>query len=528
VHAEAPATNSPRLFRLDEVKQHGKSAERIWVTRGTEVFDITDWIAAHPGGPVILNAAGGSIDAYWDIFSIHKKQDVYDVLREYCIGEIDPCDLVDGKIGDEGIQDPFENDPVRDSSLIQHTAKPCNAETPSSSLKDFITPNETFYVRNHFWVPRSDEKSHVLTVELPDGTEKGYSVDELKKKFKPCSITATLQCSGNRRQHMNSRAHKTSGLPWQVGAISNAEWTGVRLMDLLTDAGFDRDDSEDAKHVQFVGAEAYGASIPIEKAMDHRGDVLLAYEMNGKPLPPDHGYPLRALVPGNTAARSVKWVEKIVLSEEESQSQWQQKDYKLFGPNCQTAKDIDWTDAPAIQETPVQSAITTIKAISSRCHDGRKELEREGLSGNAFHVAGYAFSGGGRQIVRVDVSADGGKTWRQARLLPDASKGSQSWSWKRWQIAVPENEVKGEFVVKAVDCVVSCQVPNHRVSRLASGIETFADPSPSTTPSQNHMKPTGISGATSRQRGIEWLGLRQTLVRFLLELGFSAAILPVD
>ena len=452
VHAEAPSAEEKKFIRLDEVKQHGRNSDRKWVIRGTRVFDITDWIAAHPGGPVIIRAVGGSIDPYWDIFTIHRTPDVYDILEEYFIGDIDPRDLVNGAVGSDDIEDPFVNDPTRHPSLIHHTEKPCNAETPTASLGTFITPNETFYVRNHLWVPEVEAKTHTLTVELPDGTEKEYTLPELKSKFEPFQVTATLQCSGNRRRHMSAGARHATGLQWDIGAISNAKWTGVRLRDVLRDAGVDVNEKnpDDATHVQFVGAEAYGASIPIDKALDAHGDVMLAYEMNGNTLPRDHGYPLRVLVPGHTAARSVKWLEKIILSEEESQSQWQQRDYKCFGPN-QTAKEVDWSSAPAIQETPIQSAITSIRQVSANCVDGRKALQQFGLTEDGVQIAGYAFSGGGREIIRVDISADGGSTWQQAVLLPDEAKGQKSWSWKRWHAMLSKPAATSEFLVKAID-----------------------------------------------------------------------------
>jgi len=452
-HAEAPPVEGSKTYiRSSEVKQHGRNSDRKWVTKGNRVFDITEWIAAHPGGPVILQAVGGCIDPYWDIFTIHKKQDVYDILEGYFIGDIDPRDLIDGKVPDDNIQDPFVLDPKRDLRLLQHTCKPCNAETPPACLDTFITPNEVFYVRNHLWVPQADEKTHVLNVELPDGTEKAYTLSDLKSKFKPFSITATLQCTGNRRKQMSENAKPASGLPWDVGAISNAKWTGVRLRDVLEDAGYPVNDSEsdEAKHVHMVGAEAYSGSIPIAKAVDPRGDVMLAYEMGGKPLPRDHGYPLRALVPGHTAARSVKWLEKIVLAEEECQSQWQQRDYKCFGPN-QTPKDVDFASAPAIQETPVQSAITAVRSISRTSHHGRTELRKYGLEEDAIRLEGYAISGGGRDIIRVDISADGGKSWAQAKIHPDVTQGRKSWSWKRWEWVVPKSQAGKAFVVKAVD-----------------------------------------------------------------------------
>ena len=102
------------------------------------------------GGAVILQATGGAIDAYWDSTNIHSKQDVYDILEQYFIGLIDDRDLVDGKLPQEQI-DPFRTDPERDPSLLVHTAKPCNAETPAADLNTFITPTDKHYVRNHFW-----------------------------------------------------------------------------------------------------------------------------------------------------------------------------------------------------------------------------------------------------------------------------------------------------------------------------------------------------------------------------------------
>ena len=157
---------------------------------------------------------------------------------------------------------------------------------PAEALGTFVTPTETFYVRHHMWVPELEAAKHKLVIELPDGEEIEYSLEELKRKFEAVRITATLQCSGNRRGHMTKESRSTNGLQWQSGGISNGEWTGVRLRDVLKDAGFPVDNMpDDLKHAQFVGAEAYGASIPIEKAVEKRGDVILAYAMNDQPLP---------------------------------------------------------------------------------------------------------------------------------------------------------------------------------------------------------------------------------------------------
>ena len=205
---------------------------------------------------------------------------------------------MNGKAPAGHVDDPFRADPQRNEALIVHSSRPCNAETPERELGTYITPDDKFYVRNHLWVPEvTDEDQHRLTIELPDGEEVEYTVNDLRKKFKEFTITATMQCSGNRRSHMTENSRPTNGLQWGVGAISTAEWSGVRLRDVLADAGMDVGDMPDeVKHVQFVGAEAYGASIPIDKAVDKHGDVLLVYAMNGKPLLRDHGFPLLSLI----------------------------------------------------------------------------------------------------------------------------------------------------------------------------------------------------------------------------------------
>ena len=470
VYTEAPnqgGEQDKRQIRLKEVQEHGIDAEIKWVTKGNRVYNITDWIPGHPGGEVILRAVGGAIDQYWDIFTIHKSQEVYDILESYYIGDIDPRDLVDGAIPAGNIDDPFKLDPERDQRLLEHTQRPCNAETPGEELLSYITPNETFYVRNHLWVPNLDEAKYKLLVELYDGTEKQYTLNDLKEKFKAVSVTATLQCSGNRRRQMTEGSRPTNGLQWNVGAISNAEWTGVRLRDVLKDAGFPTDEwPEDVKHVQFIGAESYGSSIPIDKALDRCGDVLLVYEMNGKPLPPDHGYPIRVVVPGTVAARSVKWLNKIILSDEESTSQWQRRDYKCFGPNVGSSPD--WDSAPAIQETPVQSAIASLRAISAHSDKDSHLCQVYNVQEDSILLEGYAFSGGGRDIIRVDVSSDDGLTWHQAEILPDQGNGAKNWAWRRWRWVTSRREAGKQFVVKATDEAYNSQpetygpIYNHR------------------------------------------------------------------
>lgn len=210
-----------------------------------------------------------------------------------------------------------------------------------------------------------------------------------------------------------------------------------------------------ALEIQFEGVDMdpilsthYSVSIPLVKAMDPRGDVILAYEMNGKPLLRDHGFPLRAVCPGIVGARNVKWLGRIVVSKRESDSHWQQNDYKGFSPSTDW-DTVDFSKSPAIQNMPVISAI---------CTPSENEIVSIDKSCNLM-VKGYAWSGGGNKIVRVDVSADGGKSWHVAKLnhgtgeTDNSNLYGKNWAWSLWSLAIPipKNVKSVEIWSKAVD-----------------------------------------------------------------------------
>eukprot|EP00479_Gromia_sphaerica_P011448 TRINITY_DN564_c0_g1_i4.p1 TRINITY_DN564_c0_g1~~TRINITY_DN564_c0_g1_i4.p1 ORF type:complete len:304 (+),score=84.29 TRINITY_DN564_c0_g1_i4:875-1786(+) len=227
---------------------------------------------------------------------------------------------------------------------------------------------------------------------------------------------------------------------WVSGAISNAKWAGPKLRDVLRLAGLDVDaialgkhEPADVKHVQFEGYDAdetgltYGVSIPIDKAVDPLGDCILAYEMNDKPVPRDHGYPVRMLVPGHAGARNAKWLSKIEVSDVISDKPWQHT-YRGFAPNITFEKDlykgyvksgVDMSMAPIVHEMPVQSLI---------CNPSPNTVlkgERDSIN-----VKGVAWSGGGAGIQRVDVSIDGGNTWEHADLhKPIKQRRRREWGW---------------------------------------------------------------------------------------------------
>ena len=441
------STGKSKTFTRKEVAEHKTKQTGIWVVHGKGVYDITAFIEAHPGGDKILMAAGGQVEPYWKVYTIHQKPEVRQILEQYRIGDLSDDEVDDTKNSEVKVDDPFKNDPERSPILVVRSEKPFNAETPLPLLAtSYITPNEIFYKRSHLPVPVVEDADR-FEVDV-NGVK--VSVSDLKSKLSEHQITATLQCAGNRRKEMEA-AGVIQGLGWEGGAVGNAEWVGVRLVDVLKLAGVDVDRVfKDYKHVQFEGADGYGASVPIEKALDERGDVLLAYQMNGEPLLRDHGFPVRVIIPGHVAARSVKWVNKISFSNEESSSHWQQKDYKGFSPSSNW-DSLNWAAAQSIQELPVQSGIL------EPTNNFTIPADEESVT-----LKGYAWSGGGRGINRVDVSIDGGKTWQTAHLVEQPDQPFRRvWAWTQWELTVDlPNDVqddKFEVVCKAVDSSYNSQ-----------------------------------------------------------------------
>ncbi|CAB3410273.1 unnamed protein product [Caenorhabditis bovis] len=434
------------LYSLDEVKKHGKSAERIWVTYKDGVYDVTDFVSMHPGGNKILLAAGASVDPYWALYSQHKTAEVLEILEQYRIGRLDAKDVPKVEV------DAFSNDPVRHPALLVRNAKPFNAESPPSLLTDhFYTPNDLFFVRNHLPVPVIDVEKHELEVEAFDGKIVKLNMEEIRKKYKAYTIGSVVQCAGNRRADMNS-FKKVQGLMWEGTAISNAEWTGPRLRDILIDAGIDINDPK-LKHVHFEGADVdptgtpYGASIPFEKAI--RDEVIVAYKMNGEDIPRDHGAPLRVVVPGNVGARQVKWLKKVIVSDVESSSHWQQKDYRAFSPAVQLGDELKWDRVPSIQEYPVQCAICV--------PEPNTKVDRDD---GTVSVSGYAWSGGGRGIIRIEISVDGGQSWKSVEMEQEKNQDLEhmyAWTLFHTEVEIPKDVEKFEIIVKAVDRAYNTQ-----------------------------------------------------------------------
>ncbi|XP_065085218.1 sulfite oxidase, mitochondrial [Ochlerotatus camptorhynchus] len=431
------------VYAMEDVAKHNSPQAGIWVTYGIGVYDITSFVPQHPGSDKVMLAAGSAIDPFWHIFQQHNTKEILTLLDTFRIGNLKEEDVISTK--DQA--NPWAAEPKRHAILKPATQRPFNAEPPASVLVDaFLTPNEFFYVRNHLPVPEVDIKEYELEidVELTAKTKsKSFKYDDLRKLPKH-TVTATIMCGGNRRGEM-MEVKPIKGLAWGPSAVGNAQWTGVRLADVLKAMGVV---SDETSHVHFEGLDTdptstpYGASIPLSKAMDPRGDVILAYEMNGQPLNRDHGYPVRVIVPGVVGSRNVKWLGRIVVSKEESGSHWQQNDYKSFSPSTDW-DTVDFKSAPAIQHMPVTSAICAPA-------NGDKLKSEDGY----ITVKGYAWSGGGQEVIRVDLTADGGKTWIVADLdqVEKNTGRGRHWSWSLWTAKIPAKAgQKLEVWSRAVD-----------------------------------------------------------------------------
>jgi len=439
-------------FSMEEVGRNSSTegGGRVWVTYKDGVYDITDFIPLHPGATKLLMAAGGSVEPFWAMYAVHlNNAQVAGLLEQYRIGNLSALDAEAQAKELAASDSPFAGDPKRHPALVVNAATPYNAETPLELITEsFITPADLFYVRNHLPVPVVDPDTWELEVTgLGVKKELTISLEELKTKFKKHEIVAAIQCGGNRRKEMKD-AKPLKGLDWRGGAIGNAQWGGALLSDVLKEAGFSMEECQQARHVIFEGLDIepdnsqFGGSITIEKATDPRGDVLLAYEMNGAPLTRDHGFPVRAVVPGVVGARNVKWLSRVEVSEEESESHHQRADYKGFNPSVDWGS-VNWDGAESIQDMPVTSKIS--KCV--RCPESPDHVL----------VAGYAWAGGGRKILRVDLTGDGGESWTQAHSLKqDSARHPRHWGWTLWEGRVKVGE-SGEVWSKAVDSSFNVQ-----------------------------------------------------------------------
>jgi len=324
----------------------------------------------------------------------------------------------------------------RDSILREK--EPENLEFPFSTLSSFVTPSEQFYIRNHFAMPRLDASAWRLSVE--GAVERPFTLgyDELLR-MPARTATATLECAGNGRVFL---VPKASGAQWELGGAGNAEWTGVPLAALLDRAGvragaveviFEGADSgEISEEPKSPGVIHFARSLPLAKARGPR--VLLAHRMNGAALPPAHGFPVRALVPGWYGMASVKWLTRIVVTDRPFQGFFQTLQYSYF-----QRRDGLPTLAP-VTEMQVKAEIA------------RPAMHEAVRANTAYRMHGAAWTSDSA-VTRVEISVDGGRAWAAARLLdaPPAARGPDAWRLWEYDWRTPPRPGPRTVMARATD-----------------------------------------------------------------------------
>lgn len=342
---------------------------------------------------------------------------------------------------------------AKDSSFLIRSSEPFNGgPAPGHVRNTFITPVGQFFVRAHAVdVPQVEVGTFSLDVGGLVRSPLNLSLDQLRSKFKTQRLVATMQCAGNRRDQLMAIAPVPGEVPWGAEAISNGEWEGVRLSDVLDAAGVDeapREKSSRAGHVEFIGLDqitkagqtfGFGGSIELEKARSP--EVLIAWAMNGKPLEPIHGFPLRAVVPGYLGARSVKWLKQINVLAKPSANFFQAHAYKMFPPDVRP-ETADWNAGVMLGEFAVTSAITSPEA-------GQR------ISAGMSTIAGWATGSAGKNVARVEVSTDGGQSWTAAKLVD--SPAANEWTWRFWEARIPLSAGKHQIVARAFDSAGNAQ-----------------------------------------------------------------------
>jgi DMSO/TMAO reductase YedYZ molybdopterin-dependent catalytic subunit len=327
--------------------------------------------------------------------------------------------------------------------LIIRQKEPKNLETPFDQVDSFLTPTELFYIRSHFPAPKLDLGSYRLRIEGAVRTPLSLSYPELREMPSETRV-ATLECAGNSRVFL---VPQVEGAQWELGAVGNAEWTGVPLAALLERAGLE----EDACEIVLEGADqgtpnekpippgtiSYARSLSRDKASQR--EVLIAYQMNGHDLTVDHGYPVRAVVPGHYGMASVKWLTGIHAVREPFQGYWQTSDYGYW----------DYVNGK-----PVRRALGEMKLKSEIARPTVYETLEPGL---LYTVFGAAWAGE-TEVTQIAVSTDGGQTWAAGEFLDPL----QRHSWRRWKFDwLPKTPGQYTLMARAKDSMGATQPDRH-------------------------------------------------------------------
>ena len=296
--------------------------------------------------------------------------------------------------------------------LIIRSLRPPDFETPVSLLNTFITPNDAFYVRSHIPIPQIEAAGWTLKIGGEVNSPITLSLDEIRK-LPSNTQTVTLECAGNGRGFFRPAL---AGIQWEKGAVSTARFTGARMGDVLKKAGL----KTTGINVEMHAADrppgtmpAFVRQVPMAKAM--HPDTLIAYEMNGQPIPLVHGAPLRAIIPGWEGAYSIKWLNALNVLTRDSDSFWVASGYRYPTRRVAPGAAVDAKDMAPLTGLVVKSLITT-------------PAEGSSFPVGKVAIGGFAWAGED-DIKAVDISTDNGATWRAARLTGEQAR----YAWRRFE-----------------------------------------------------------------------------------------------
>jgi DMSO/TMAO reductase YedYZ molybdopterin-dependent catalytic subunit len=313
------------------------------------------------------------------------------------------------------------------SRMIVLSSRPEDLEMPLDGFKDWITPIDRFFVRCHTYTPeRPNLSDWKLKVDGVVNQTLSLSMDDLKK-LPRVELVSVLECAGNGRSFYQPRL---PGAQWRFGSVGNGKWAGVRFRDVLEKAGL----KDSAKEILFDGAdvplgkmEDFRRTVPVKKALDP--DTLLAFEMNGQPLPIEHGYPLRLIVPGWAGDSWVKWLQHIEVLDHEFEGFWMKTAYRHPAQPVAPGTAVDPAQMVPVTDLNVKSVIATPGAWAK---PGR------------VRISGTAWSNTS-PVTGVEVSVDAGNTWKPAKLGKDQSR----YAWRLWELDWKAGEGKYTLMARA-------------------------------------------------------------------------------
>jgi len=352
------------------------------------------------------------------------------------------ADIVYGDSIPKGYQPLVFQDPDPFKLFNKHenmtllNSKPWNMEAKAHLLDDKITPNKFMFIRNNGLIPEDiDAKNWTLTIDGESvKEEKTFTLAELKSKFKQYTYQLTLECGGNGRSEFNPPA---KGNQWTIGAVSCAEWTGVRLKDVLAEAGI----KDDAVYIGYHAAdlhlsrdpskEAISRGVPIAKAL--QDETLIAFEMNGAAIPLAHGFPLRLIAGGWPASASGKWLNGIsIRNKEHDGAKMTGTAYRVPCETVAPGEKVADEDMCIIESMPVKSLITFPKSGATI------------VRGRQLNIRGHAWAGE-LEVSKMDYSIDFGSTWKSCKL----EKPKNRLAWQHFSASV-EFPKKGYYEVWAL------------------------------------------------------------------------------